>query len=52
MLAEKETDVGQMLRHFDFACVNPEQPFKILGYGLYLVQDEVFRVTRKETRPA
>ena len=39
-----------MLRRFDFSAVDPQRPFKISGYALYLVQDQHLRVTKKNLK--
>ncbi|KAK0714685.1 hypothetical protein B0H67DRAFT_442183, partial [Lasiosphaeris hirsuta] len=36
-----------LLRHFDFAAINSEQPTQIDGFGLYIIHRQLLRVTRK-----
>lgn len=37
----------QLLRHFDFAAVEPTKPLKVEGYLLYLITGQLLSVTKK-----
>ncbi|KAK4450827.1 cytochrome P450 [Podospora aff. communis PSN243] len=39
--------VVELMRHFDFAAVNPEKPITVDVYNLYLVRNQRVLVTRK-----
>ncbi|KAK1752187.1 Pisatin demethylase 13 [Echria macrotheca] len=40
--------IVELLRHFDFAAVHPHQPLSVKAFALYLIRDQLLRVTKKE----
>jgi len=46
-LMEMNKVIVEMMRHFDFAAVNPERPVDVGGYLMYLIKGQLLRFERK-----